>query len=106
MLFVQESHQYRTNFISSTALKLLWFRKMYKHARTSFQERSQLVSGCILHLTVGIPESSQATAIKMFASCADRYGYKAHTNAEYEEKTEQIRQQMTERDVVVTKDPS
>lgn len=42
----------------------------------------------------------------MFASCADRYGCKAHTNAEYEEKTEQIRQQMTERDVVVTKDPS
>eukprot|EP00434_Breviolum_minutum_P021753 symbB.v1.2.019201.t1/scaffold1512.1/size114451/12 len=37
-------------------------------------------------------------------SLQEMYGYKAHTNAEYEEKTEQIRQQMTERDVVVTKD--
>lgn len=33
-----------------------------------------------------------------------RYGYKAQNNAEYEAKTEEIRQQMSERGVVVTRD--
>lgn len=37
-------------------------------------------------------------------SLQEMYGYKAHTNAEYEEKTEEIRKQMAERDVVVTRE--
>ena len=41
---------------------------------------------------------------QLCCSCSLRYGYKAHTNHEYEEKTEEIRQQMTDREVVVTKD--
>lgn len=41
---------------------------------------------------------------EQISSLQEMYGKHTHTNAEYEEKTEEIRKQMTKREVVVTKD--
>ena len=52
---------------------------------------------------VSYPFSVQPGGWQLFGG-TPRYGKHTHTNAEYEEKTEEIRKQMTKREVVVTKD--